>query len=167
MISDKTALESVQPGRTRLPPRWVIRTIWVLHRAASAASGGRLGLRSATADRAGYLELRTTGRRSGKLRRSILAYHLDGPNLITLAMNGWADSEPAWWLNLLAQPDARVDMPGESRRVRGRAADPDERARLWARFDAGPWGDVNAFAARRSRETAIVILEPAESAKPD
>lgn len=79
---------------------------------------------------------------------------------------GWADSEPAWWLNLLAQPDARIDIPGESRRVRGRAADPDERARLWARFDAGPWGDVNAFAARRLRETAIVIVEPAESAKP-
>ena len=32
----------------------------------------------------------------------------DGPNLIALAMNGWADGEPAWWLNLQAHPEAEV-----------------------------------------------------------
>jgi hypothetical protein len=40
----------------------------------------------------------------------IIAYFEDGPNLIAMAMNGWADGEPAWWLNLQAHPDASVDL---------------------------------------------------------
>ena len=107
----------------------------------------------------GMLRLRTVGRRTGEERKAILGYFEDGPDLVTMAMNGWGDAEPAWWLNLLAQPDAVVDLPGGSRAVRGRAASPDERPRLWAR-----WGafnkDLEAEAALRSRETAVVILSP-------
>jgi hypothetical protein len=76
-----------------------------------------------------------------------------------MAMNGWADAEPAWWLNLQANPDATVDLPGGSRAVHARAANPDERPRLWARW-AVLDKDLDAFAARRSRETAVVILSP-------
>jgi len=76
-----------------------------------------------------------------------------------MAMNGWADAEPAWWLNLPAQPDVTVDLPGGSRAVRGRAADKDERPRLWARW-AGYDKGLDGYAARRSRETAVVILSP-------
>jgi hypothetical protein len=76
-----------------------------------------------------------------------------------MAMNGWADPEPAWWLNLQAQPDVTVDLPGGSRAVRGRAANADERPRLWA-MQAAYDKDLDAFAARRSRETAVVILSP-------
>ena len=49
----------------------------------------------------------------------ILAYMKDGSNLVTLAMNGWADPEPAWWLNLQARPVASVDVAGTSTRLRG------------------------------------------------
>jgi deazaflavin-dependent oxidoreductase (nitroreductase family) len=89
----------------------------------------------------------------------IIAYFEDGPNLITMAMNGWANGEPAWWLNLRAHPDARVDLVGGSRPVRARVAMGDERERLWARWremDA----NLDAYAALRSAETAVVILEP-------
>jgi deazaflavin-dependent oxidoreductase (nitroreductase family) len=159
--SDTKARQSVEPKRApRLPPRWFIRTVWVLHRAAYAATGGRRGLRAATAGRAGYLRLRTVGRRTGMNRISILAYVEDGPELVTLAMNGWGEGAPAWWLNLQAQPDASIDLPDGPRAVRARVADTQERSRLWARLDGGPWGDIDAFAARRSRETPVVILEP-------
>jgi deazaflavin-dependent oxidoreductase (nitroreductase family) len=105
--------------------------------------------------------LRTVGRRSGRERVAILGYIEDGPNLVTVAMNGWADPEPAWWLNLQAHPDARVELPDGTRQVTARAADPDERQRLWARFKGlGTAAFTDAHAARRSRETAIVILEP-------
>jgi deazaflavin-dependent oxidoreductase (nitroreductase family) len=142
-----------------LPPRWFIRSFWVVQRAAYSVTGGRLGLRSATADRWGMLRLRTVGRRSGEERIAILGYFEDGPDLVTMAMNGWADAEPAWWLNLQAQPDVTVDLPGGSRAVHGRAADTDERPRLWARWAVYD-KDLDAFAARRSRETAVVILSP-------
>ena len=79
------------------------------------------------------LRLTTVGRRTGRERVAILGYHEDGPNLVTLAMNGWGDGEPAWWLNLLAHPEAVVDLKGGmSRRVRARAATGEERARIWA-----------------------------------
>jgi deazaflavin-dependent oxidoreductase (nitroreductase family) len=160
MNPDTTTHQLIEPKRApRLPPRWFIRTAWVLHRAALKITGGRFGLRIATADRAGYLQLTTIGRRSGKERRCIVAYVEDGPGLITMAMNGWGEAEPAWWLNLQAHPDASVELPGGSQVVRARVADKDERSRLWAKFDGGPWGDLDGFAARRSRETAIVILE--------
>jgi F420H(2)-dependent quinone reductase len=142
-----------------LPPRWFIRLFWVVQRAVYSVTGGRFGLRTATADHQGMMRLRTVGRRTGEERKAILAYFEDGPDLVTMAMNGWGDPEPSWWLNLQAQPDVTVDLPGGSRAVHGRAADKDERPRLWARW-AVLDKDLDAFAARRSRETAVVILSP-------
>jgi len=108
------------------------------------------------------MRLKTEGRRSGKERVAILGYYEDGPNLITLAMNGWASGEPAWWLNLQARPDATVELKDGPRAVRGRAAQGDERARLWARWrEMGD--DVDAYATLRASETAVVVLEPLES----
>ena len=145
-----------------LPPRWFVRLAWILHRAIHRWTGGRRGLSLPRPGKAGYLRLRTVGRRSGRQREAILAYYEDGGNLVTLAMNGWADPEPAWWLNLLADPDATVDLKSGSRAVHARAAEGEERARLWARFDAfASWGtDLDAYARRRSRQTAVVVLEP-------
>jgi F420H(2)-dependent quinone reductase len=105
------------------------------------------------------LRLRTVGRRTGEERIAILGYIEDGPNLVTKAMNGWADPEPAWWLNLLAHPDARVDLVDGSRPVRGRAATDDERPSLWAGW-AVHNERLDAYAALRSRQTQVVILEP-------
>lgn len=164
MNADATTVESTESAKPRraprLPPRWIIRTIWVLHRAALRITRGRFGLRTATADRAGYLQLTTTGRRSGRERRVIVAYIVDGPNLVTLAMNGWGEDAPAWWLNLEAKPTAIVRTADETRAVRARVANEDEHARLWAQLDGGPWGNIEGYATRRSRETPIVILQP-------
>lgn len=145
----------------RLPPRWFIRSFWLVHRAAFRITRGRLGLRPATGDTWGMLRLTTTGRRTGLERHVILGYFEDGPNLVTMAMNGWGDAEPGWWLNLQVNPEATVVLTDGQRPVRGRAATPEERPRLWAR-----WGEydgeveLEGWAARRSRETAVVILEP-------
>ncbi len=143
-----------------LPPRWFVRTAWAVHRGLFAATGGRVGLRKATDDEWGTMRLRTVGRRSGAERVAILGYFDDGPDLVTMAMNGWGDPEPAWWLNLQAHPDAIVDLVDGPRRVRARAAKGDERQRLWARW-AHYDRDLDGYAALRSRETAVVILEPA------
>jgi F420H(2)-dependent quinone reductase len=146
---------------TPLPPRWLIRAIWTGHRALYSFTGGRFGLRRPTQDTWGMLRITTVGRRTGKERVAILGYLEDGQNLITPAMNGWADPEPAWWLNLQADPDATVQLPGETRNVTARIATADERPRLWSMLsDLGTAAYTDVNAARRSRETAIVILEP-------
>ena len=143
----------------RLPPRWFVRTAWVVHRAIHRLTGGRRGLWTAKPGKWGTMRLTTIGRRSGQHRSAILGYYEDGPNLVTLAMNGWASPEPAWWLNLQASPDTVVELKGETRAVRGRAAEGPERDRLWARWHEFS-DEYDAWAALRPTETVIVVLEP-------
>ncbi len=154
----------------RLPPRWFIRGAWVAHRAIHRFTGGRRGLATPTpGGKFGYLRLKTVGRRSGQERAAILGYYEDGPNFITLAMNGWADAEPAWWLNLQANPDAAVELKGGGvQAVRARAAEGEERARLWAKVQeySGYGADLDAYATLRSSETAVVVLEPRPDSGP-
>jgi deazaflavin-dependent oxidoreductase (nitroreductase family) len=140
-----------------------LRSAWLLHRTAYRISGGRFGLsRPEAGSKFGMLRLTTIGRRSSQSRVAIIGYYEDGPNLVTLAMNGWGEKEPAWWLNLQAQPDTTVDLPDGSRAVRARAAAGAERDQLWTKFSDYPgWGeDLDGLATRRSVQTAVVVLEP-------
>ena len=105
------------------------------------------------------MRLHTIGRRTGRRRAVMVGYFEDGANLVTMAMNGWGDAEPAWWLNLQAHPDVTVDLVDGSRQVTGRVAQGDERARLWAQWRQID-KNLDAYAARRSMETAVVVLEP-------
>ena len=148
-----------------LPPRWFIRLAWSVHRGVYRVFGGRIGLWRPRAKKWGALRLTTIGRRTGRQRSVVVAYLEDGPNLIALAMNGWGEGEPAWWLNLQARPEATVDLVDGRRSVRGYAAVGDERLRLWDR-----WREIDtnldAYAALRSSETAVVVLEPARDTMP-
>ncbi|HET9496835.1 MAG TPA: nitroreductase/quinone reductase family protein [Candidatus Limnocylindria bacterium] len=143
----------------RLPPRWFIRAFWALHRALYSITGGRRGLRRPTEKNWGMMRLRTIGRRSGAQRAAIVGYYEDGPNLVTMAMNGWGDPEPAWWLNAQARPDITADLVDGTRRFHVRAAEGEERERLWARWAVYDEG-LDGWARRRSRQTQVVVLEP-------
>lgn len=145
--------------RPFLPPRWFVRAFWHAHRGVLRLTGGRVGLWRPKAKSWGALRLTTVGRRTGRERSVVLGYFEDGPNLVSMAMNGWGEGEPAWWLNLQANPDAEVELADGRRLVTGRAATGTERERLWAR-----WGEIDenldAYAALRSTATAVVVLEP-------
>ncbi len=145
--------------KPRLPPSWFKHLFWKGHRGLYRLTGGRLGLWRPRPNGWGTLHLTTIGRRSGLERKVIVAYFEDGPNLVIMAMNGWGEGEPAWWLNLQAHADVEVDLVDGPRLVTGRAARGDERQRLWDR-----WREINkdldAYASRRSTETAVVTLEP-------
>ncbi len=108
----------------------------------------------------GALRLTTIGHKSGLERSVIIGYVEDGPNLVGLAMNGWDEGHPSWWLNLEAQPDAVVRLAHqEPRPVRARAAVGQERERLWQL-----WVDVdpkhNGYVQLRTIETPVVVFEP-------
>ena len=151
----------VQEAKTRLslPPRWLIRIAWMAHRFVYRVTGGQRGLRSPSGATYRLLRLDTVGARTGKRRTAILGYWEDGPNLYTLAMNGWGDPEPNWWLNLQARPEAVVEVEGVRRHVIGRAATGDERERLWAQMRRRE-PNLDGWAAMRSRKTAVVVFEP-------
>jgi deazaflavin-dependent oxidoreductase (nitroreductase family) len=154
------------PGATttpKLPPRWFIRTAWLVHRAIHRFTGGRRGLAhpKGPGGQFGYLRLKTVGRRSGAERAAILGYVEDGRNFVTLAVNGWDEKDPGWWLNLRALPDATVELKGgASHTVHAREATGEERHRLWTLMKSiQGYGDLDGFARRRS-QTAVVVLEP-------
>src|SRR6185503_19991322 len=143
-----TNVTTNEPQHPKIPPRVLIRAAWVLHRGLLRISGERIGLRP-PGKSFGMLRLTTIGRRSGEPRVAIVGYLEDGPNLVTLAMNGWAEAEPAWWLNLQAHPDTVVELKEGSRSVHGRAAEGEERDRLWARWRELSH-DYDAWAAMRT-----------------
>lgn len=152
----------VSKAKPRMPPRWFMRLFWFTHRRLYRLTGGRLGLWRPKPHGWGAMHLNTVGRRTGVERSVMVGYLQDGPNLVTMATNGWGEGEPAWWLNLQAHPDTRVDLAEGQRLVKARAASGEERERLWSR-----WREIDknldAYAARRSTETAVVILEPRPS----
>jgi F420H(2)-dependent quinone reductase len=146
-------------AKPRLPPRWFMRFFWFSHRRLYRWTGGRMGLWRPKANRYGVMCVNTTGRRTGVAHNVMVGYFEDGPNLVTMAMNGWGAGEPAWWLNLQARPDVQVDVADGPRLVTGRAALGEERERLWAR-----WGEIDknleSYAVRRPTGTAVVVFEP-------
>ena len=150
-------------GKARLPPRWFVVIAWYVHRGTVRATGGRKGLWPPRRGKWGALRLTTRGRRSGKPRSVILGYYEDENNLVSMAMNGWGAPEPAWWLNLQAQPEVSVELAGGVKvDVRGRAAVGEERERLWQ-----GWRELDknldGYASRRPHETAVVVFEPREN----
>lgn len=143
-----------------LPPPWLVHTAWRIHRALYRLSGGRFLWTTSNKRGWGALRLTTIGRRSGQERSVIIGYIEDGPNLVTLAMNGWDEGDPAWWRNLEAHCDALVRLAHQQpRQVRARSATGEERDRLWQRWVAVD-PKLDAYAGKRSTETPVVVLEP-------
>jgi deazaflavin-dependent oxidoreductase (nitroreductase family) len=131
-----------------------------VHRALYRLSRGRFLWTPANKRGWGALHLTTVGRRSGQERSVIIGYLDDGDDLVALAMNGWDEGHPAWWLNLCANPEATVRIAGgDPRPVRAREAVGEERDRLWRRW-VGVHGDLDGYAGLRSTVTPVVVLEP-------
>ena len=151
----------------KLPPTWFTHAFWRGHRLLHRLSGGRFLWTPASKRGWGALRLTTTGRRSGQPRTVIIGYIEDGPNLVTMAMNGWDEGHPAWWLNLETNPNATVRLAHEQPRpVRARAASGDERDRLWKQWSEIDTG-LDAFASSRRAITPVVVLELREEAPSD
>jgi deazaflavin-dependent oxidoreductase (nitroreductase family) len=119
------------------------------------ATGGQLS--GSMAGRS-LLLLTTTGARSGEPRTIVLGYGREGDSLVVIASNNGAPAHPAWYRNLLADPNATVEVGPAKIPVRARTAEPQERDRL-AR--AVPY--LAQQQGLTSREIPLVVLEPESS----
>jgi F420H(2)-dependent quinone reductase len=137
-------------GLKRTAARLGTRTHVALYRASGGRLGGRPGAPS--------LLLTTTGRRSGQARTVAVYYLPDGDRQVLVASYGGDDRHPAWYLNLVADPAATVQLGAEVRPVRARDADPAERAALWPRLAAN-WPPYDDYQARTERVLPVVVLE--------
>jgi deazaflavin-dependent oxidoreductase (nitroreductase family) len=128
-----------------------------LHAALYKVSGGRVGGRiSKTAP---VLLLTTTGRKSGKQRTTPLLYLEDAGRYVVVASVGGAPKHPAWYLNLLSNPEAAVRIGSKQVAVVAKSADPEERARLWA-LVTEMYAGYDGYQAKTSRVIPVVILTP-------
>ena len=119
-------------------------------------SGGRLWGKFAHKP---VLVLTTTGRRSGQSRSTVVLYMADGENIVVIGSNAGNERPPAWALNLLANPDAEVQIRSEQRRVRARVTEGDERAKLWSRMN-DEYRGFDKYRERTNREIKVFLLEP-------
>jgi deazaflavin-dependent oxidoreductase (nitroreductase family) len=127
-------------------------------------TGGRLG-HSIPGVRGKMLLLDHVGAKSGKKRTSPLLYVEDGADVVIIASKGGFPKHPAWYHNLMANPDTTVQIGSEVRPVYARVARPEERERLWEMADASYSGYAD-YRARAEREIPLVVLEPRPIAVP-
>jgi deazaflavin-dependent oxidoreductase (nitroreductase family) len=100
------------------------------------------------------------GAKSGKKRTSPLLYVRDGEDLVVVASKGGFPKHPAWYHNLMANPETTVQVKGEKIPVHARTAKPEERERLWALAVEGYHGYDDYAARSKGREIPLVVLEP-------
>ncbi|RCS60852.1 nitroreductase/quinone reductase family protein [Microbacterium sp. JB110] len=147
-------------GKPFVPPRFVVKTAWVIHRWLARRGTGRGLWEPGQRKTWGALALTTTGRSTGNPRTAIIAYLPDGADRVhALAMNGWMEGHPAWWLNLKADPEASaLFADGTRHKVAAAVAEGDERERLWTVWEDNEPG-LKVLASRPRTPTEIVILE--------
>jgi deazaflavin-dependent oxidoreductase (nitroreductase family) len=122
------------------------------------ASGGRLGNRFLRG--APVLLLTTVGARSAQRRTTPLIYLADGDDLVVVASKGGMSHHPAWYHNLLKNPDARVQTGADERAVVARPATAAEKQALWPRL-LEVYPDYDDYQARTERDIPVMILSPA------
>jgi deazaflavin-dependent oxidoreductase (nitroreductase family) len=135
----------------------VLRRVMGGHAAVYRATNGIVGHRFPGSPP--VLLVDHVGAKSGKRRTSPLVYALDGENVILVASKGGYPKNPAWFHNLMANPDTRIQIGSSRRDVHARDAEPAERERLWPKV-VEVYGGYEDYQRRTGREIPLVILEP-------
>ena len=103
------------------------------------------------------LTLTTTGRKSGKPRDTQLAYHAEGGDFLVVASAMGQERHPDWSYNLLATPDAALQLRGERVRVRAELLDDAEKQRVWPDVKR-TIPQMNVYEQRTSRNIRVFRL---------
>jgi deazaflavin-dependent oxidoreductase (nitroreductase family) len=138
--------------------RWIARTaLPAMERFASRVSGGRVQL---TAFLVPSLVLRTIGAKSGEPRDAPLMYTADGHGRAIVAGTNWAGAKhPAWTTNLLAHPDAEINVRGRRMAVHASLIPDDERDATWTLMEA-QLPDYRLYERDSGRTARIFRLTP-------
>jgi deazaflavin-dependent oxidoreductase (nitroreductase family) len=134
----------------------VIQKVFDGHMALYRASGGRVGQHLPGAPP--MLLLDHVGAKSGKKRTSPLGYFEDGDDVVIIASKGGDHRNPAWFHNLIANPDTTIQLGTEKRAVHARPAEADERARLWPKA-VKTYRGYGGYQERTDRVIPLVVLE--------
>ena len=122
------------------------------------ANGGKVGGNFAVAH---LLLLHTIGARSGEERVNPVMYQdIGGGRVAVFASKAGQPTNPAWYHNLVANPDVTAEIGTETRRFRARTAGAEEREPIWSK-QKKDYPGFAGYEARSSRQIPVVILDPA------
>jgi deazaflavin-dependent oxidoreductase (nitroreductase family) len=124
-----------------------------VYRRSSGRVFGRVGGQA-------VLLLKTVGRRSGRPRETPVQYLASDQAFVVVAADGGAAHPPAWYLNLTADPHARIQVGSRTIAVQAREVTGEERAALWERL-VGSNRYLERTARKARRELPLMLLEPA------
>ena len=144
------------------PARLALKLGSGAHAGVYRATGGKLFGRMGKSP---ILLLNTVGRKSGKKRTSPLLYVMDGEDFVIIASKGGAATHPAWYLNLIANPEAMVEVGDREVRVRAEEADSEEKSRLWQKM-VEMYPAYDAYQEKTEREIPLLVLRPVERGGP-
>jgi deazaflavin-dependent oxidoreductase (nitroreductase family) len=120
------------------------------------ANGGVVG---GPFEGAPMLLLTHTGAKSGVERTTPLVHTRDGDDYVIIASKGGAPSSPDWYHNLLANPEASIEVGDETIPVTARAAEGDERQRLYD-AQAAMMPNFAEYARQTDRVIPVIVLSP-------
>ena len=109
--------------------------------------------------------LHSVGARSGKPRTNIMMYQADGDRYLIFASKAGADDNPAWYWNLKANPEARIEVGDDIVDVHATELDGDERDQKYA-LQAERYPAFVEYQRKTSRTIPVVALTPTGGAKP-
>ncbi|UCF46936.1 MAG: nitroreductase family deazaflavin-dependent oxidoreductase [Myxococcales bacterium] len=132
-----------------------LKAMFKAHAAIYERSDGRIG---------GWLGLPTlllsvTGRKSGKIYSTPLAYFQDGDSYVVVGSDGAAKHDPQWWKNLQVDPMGAIRVGRQKLNVKATLATGAERERLWeiGKTINPMW---SKYQTRTERELPVVVLRP-------
>jgi deazaflavin-dependent oxidoreductase (nitroreductase family) len=135
----------------------LLRRLMGGHTAVYRATHGAIGHRFPGSPP--MLLLDHVGAKSAIKRTSPLAYGRAGESLVVVASKGGYSKNPAWFHNLMANPDTSVQVGSRRLPVHARMADPHERERLWPLM-VSVYGGYEDYRRRTEREIPLVVLDP-------
>ncbi len=104
------------------------------------------------------LLLSTTGRKSGETLTIPLIFGENDDAYVVIASKGGAPRHPAWYHNLMADPNVSVQVKADRFEARARIAEGEERERLWSMMNE-IYPPYDEYQAMTDREIPVVVLD--------
>lgn len=148
---------------TPFPEKWIwlirimMRLATRINVAIFMASKGRL--LSKFSSGAPICVITMTGRKSGKRRRIALMHLPHENNIFLVASQGGMDKHPVWYHNIAANPDIEVTVGGETRKMKARQIDDEEKRNIWPHL-LSFYPDFDEYQARTDRNIPVFLCEP-------
>ena len=133
----------------------LVKIYWRIHQRLYLWSSGRIGH---TVRGLPILILNTKGKKTGIPRINALMHMPHGRDFVVIASNLGINKNPAWWINLKADPITTIQVGRQHYTVRAREAEGEEREKLW-KMMAEKSTDYERYRKGTSRHIPVVVLE--------